>query len=62
MYDLPYHPLSRFLLCSFHPSELLLTWLNQTVTGYRQLIPDFDGFLGRLSPMDQQALREKYAI
>jgi len=36
--------------------------LDQVINVYRQLIPQFNDFIGRLEPQDQQALSATYAL
>ncbi|KAI9884330.1 MAG: hypothetical protein M1823_003891 [Watsoniomyces obsoletus] len=43
-------------------NERLRPLFHDTITGYRQMIPNFQGFLSQLDPSDQQALRTTYQL
>lgn len=41
---------------------VILTLSMQVLNVYKQIIPQFDNFIGQLQPQDQQALKTLYSI
>ncbi|KAI9865537.1 MAG: hypothetical protein M1824_002277 [Vezdaea acicularis] len=45
-----------------HASEVLKPLFQQTLAGYKQIIPDFKAFLEQMSPQDRAALTQTYGV
>lgn len=39
-----------------------LTKDSQVLNTYKQIIPQFDSFIGQMQPKDQQSLRSNYSV